>query len=33
MKATLLARAEAYQQLGNEGACMNLIDQAKTITE
>jgi len=33
MKATLLARAEAYQQLGNEGACMNLIDQAKTMTQ
>ena len=33
MKATLLARADAYQKLGNEGACMNLIDQAKKLTQ
>ena len=27
----MLARAEAYQQLGNEDACMNLVEQAKAM--
>ena len=33
LQATMLARAEAYQKLGNEGACMNVIEQAKTMTQ
>ena len=33
MQATMLARAEAYQKLGNEEACMNVIEQAKTTTQ
>jgi hypothetical protein len=31
LQATMLARAEAYQKLGNDGACMNLVEQAKAI--
>jgi hypothetical protein len=33
MKAVLLARAQAYQELGNEDACMNVVEQAKQITQ
>ncbi len=33
MHATTLARAEAYQKLGNEEACMNLVEQVKTMTQ
>ena len=33
LQATMLARAEAYQKLGNEGACMNVVEQAKTMTQ
>jgi hypothetical protein len=33
LNAVTLARAEAYQQAGNEGACMNLIDQVKTAAQ
>ncbi len=31
MQGTILARAEAYQKLGNEGACMNAVQQAKAL--
>ena len=31
LRAEMLARAEAYQQLGNDGACMNLVEQAKAV--
>ena len=31
LRGEMLARAEAYQQLGNEDACMNLVDQAKAM--
>ena len=31
LNADMLARAEAYQKLGNEGACMNVLEQAKAI--
>jgi len=31
--AEQLARADAYQKLGNEGACMNVLEQAKTMTQ
>jgi hypothetical protein len=31
LKATTLARAEAYQKMGNEGACMNAVEQAKAV--
>jgi hypothetical protein len=33
MMAVLVARAQAYQNLGNEEACMNVIEQAKTLTQ
>jgi len=31
LNAEMLARAEAYQKLGNEDACMNVVEQAKAI--
>jgi hypothetical protein len=31
MTEVLAARAEAYSSLGNEGACLNVIEQAKAI--
>lgn len=31
LRAEMLARAEAYQKLGNEGACLNVAEQARAI--
>jgi len=33
LRAEMLARAEAYEKLGNEGACLNVADQAKQMTQ
>jgi hypothetical protein len=31
LRADMLARAEAYQKLGNDGACLSVVEQAKTV--